>query len=101
VRAEVERRAQLAALQQATDPRIALAQAVDCLPVEGPRADSEHARGHAALVGDLIAVLDRGDWTGAQPLETWGLRRDRMLLQQLHLLPPEVLRAVACAIPAS
>lgn len=99
VRAEVERRAQLAAMRLASDPRIALAQAVECLPVEGERGESEHARGYAALVAELIELLDEGDWPGSQPIETWGIDRRRVLLQQLPLLPPEVLRELALAIP--
>ena len=99
VRAEVERRAQLQAMRRATDPRIALAQCVDYLPVEGARLASEHARGYGALVADLLAVLDRGDWPGAEPLDTWGIDRSRVLLHQLDRLPPEVVRSLAEAVP--
>lgn len=95
VRAEVERRAQLDALREATDPRIPLAHAVAYLPVEGAASGSEHARGYAELVADFLVVLDEESWDGAAPLESYGLRRDRVLLQQLHLLPPEVIRSIA------
>jgi len=98
VRAEVERRAQLDAMRACSDPRIPLAQAVAYLPVEGPRAASEHARGYGALVAQFVDVLDREAWEGARPLAGYGIRRDRVLVQQLHRLPPETVRAIAATI---
>ena len=98
VRAEVERRAQLDALREATDPRIPLAHVVSYLPVEGAATDSEHARGYEALVEEFLVVLDEEGWDGALPLEAYGVRRDRVLLQQLHKLPPDVIRGIARSV---
>lgn len=98
VRAEVERRAQLRALRECSDPRWPLAGLVAQLPVEGRRAESEHARGYVALLAEFIAILDSGAYAGSQPLEHWGIDPARVLVQQLHRLPRSVLRAVALAI---
>jgi hypothetical protein len=98
VRAEVERRAQLDALREATDPRIPLAHAISYLPLEGQATRSEHARGYAELVADFLVVLDEESWEGAQPLESYGLNRDRVLVQQLDKLPLEVIRDIARSI---
>ncbi len=98
VRAEVERRAQLRALRECSDPRLPLADLVAQLPVEGPRAQSEHARGYAALLAEFIERLDTGDYEGAQNLATWEVDPERVLVQQLHKLPSSVVRAVALAI---
>ncbi|RKY22691.1 MAG: hypothetical protein DRQ55_00395 [Planctomycetota bacterium] len=99
VRAELERRAQLAALQGADDPRIPLADMLAMIPLEGALASSEHARGYAELLGQLIAVLDGERWEGAVPLEQLGLSRQHVLVQQLHLLDKSTLRALAVALP--
>lgn len=98
VRAEVEYRAQLDALRLADDPRIALAQAVAYLPVEGVRLQSEHAVAYERLVADVIATLDEGDWPQARPLAELGLDPQRVLVQQLHRLDAQVLRDVAAAL---
>lgn len=98
VRAEVERRAQLRALRECSDPRLPLADLVAQLPVEGARAQSEHARGYAALLAEFIELLDTGDYEGAQELATWEIDPERVLVQQLHKLPSSVVRAVALAI---
>ena len=99
VRAEVERRAQLRALRECSDPRLPLADLVAQLPVEGARARSEHARGYAALLAEFIEVLDTGDYESAGSLETLQIDPGRVLVQQLHKLPGSVIRAVALAIP--
>ncbi|GJM20096.1 MAG: hypothetical protein DHS20C15_00110 [Planctomycetota bacterium] len=98
VRAELERRAQLEALRLADDPRIPLAEALAVLPLEGARRASEHARGYAALVAQLVTLIDRGGVLEAHEWAALGLRRDRVLVQQLHLLPPEVVRELAFAL---
>ena len=97
VRAEVERRAQLHALRTCDDPRIALAQCLDSLPVEGSRRFSEHAVGYGRLVAEFVAVLDGGRFAGA-PADGLPLQRDAVLVQQLHRLDPETIRAVALAV---
>lgn len=99
LRAALERRAQLRALRRAEEPRLVLADCVARLPLEGAALSSEHAVGYAALVADLIEVLDRGAWEGARPLDELGLDRGRNLLQQLHRLDVPTLRALAEAVP--
>jgi len=98
VRAEVERRAQLAAMREVSDPRIPLAQAVSFLPVEGARRGSEHALGYEALVAEFLDVLDSRRWPGAPRLAALGIDSDRSLLQQLDRLDPEAVRAIALAM---
>ncbi len=99
VRAEIERRAQLNALRTCLDPRLPLAQCVDVLPVEGPAGPSEHAAGTARLLAQRLALLQEGGWEGAVPLTELGLDPERPLVQQLHRLEPETVRALALAIP--
>lgn len=99
VRAEIERRAHLRALREATDPRIALAEAIARLPVEGEALQEEHAVAYASLVGELVALLDRPSLPDGRPPEALGIDRSRVLLQQLDRLPPEVLRALARELP--
>ncbi|MGQ0552116.1 MAG: hypothetical protein ACT4PU_02715 [Planctomycetota bacterium] len=98
VRAEIERRAQVQALREARDPRVVLAESIHYLP---PAAgdDEPHARAYAALLADFLRLLDTAAWPGARPLAELGLRRDRVLLQQLDLLEPETIRAIAKALP--
>ncbi len=98
VRAEIERRAQLYAMRNATDPRIALRDAVERVPVEGLQRRSEHAMGYAELVRGFLVVLDTEAWEGARPLAELGLDRGASLLQQLDRLDPETVRAIARAI---
>jgi len=99
VRAEIERRAHLRALREATDPRIALAEAIARLPVEGEALQEEHAVAYAALVGELVTLLDRPALPDGRPPESLGIDRGRVLLQQLDRLPPETLRALALELP--
>jgi len=98
VRSEVERRAQLRALRESSDPRLALAELLAQLPVEGPSAESEHARGYAQLLGAFVRLLDRGDYQGGRQLHELDIDPGRVLIQQLHRLPKSVIRAVALAI---
>ncbi len=98
VRAEIERRAQLAALRSATDPRIALAHALAFLPVESGGRGDEHATGYEALVREFVERLDSGLWEGAASVEALGLDRGRVLVQQLDRLAPETVRAIAAAM---
>ncbi|MED5329911.1 MAG: hypothetical protein VX916_01320 [Planctomycetota bacterium] len=95
IRATIERRAQLYAIQRCSDPRIALAQAIEYLPVEGPLMASEHAVGYASVVKDMIEMLLSGKWNGAQSLGELGLDGNRSILQQLHRLDRETIRALA------
>jgi hypothetical protein len=98
VRAEIERRAQLQALREASDPRLALAQAVSQLPVEGARRRDAHAAGYARLVEQFLQRVDAGALPDGTEPETHGIERGRVLLQQLDRLPPETVRAVALAL---
>lgn len=98
VLAEVERRAQLHALREAEDPRLPLAHAVSYLPVEGAARSDPHAAGYAALVNEFVRRLDEADWPGGRPPRELGLDPGRVLLQQLHRLEPEVIRAIAAAM---
>lgn len=95
VRAELERRAQLAALREAPDPRLPLALAVSALPVEGARRADEHAVGYEALLEAFVTVLDEGEVVDP---EAHGITRTRVLVQQLERLPPDAIRAIARAI---
>jgi hypothetical protein len=95
VRASIERRAQLHALREASDPRVALAQAVSQLPVEGARRRDEHAVGYARLVEQFLERVDAGALPDGSEPETHGIDRGRVLVQQLDRLPPETIRAVA------
>jgi hypothetical protein len=98
VRAEVERRAQLAAMRETFDPRVPLAQAIAFMPVEGARRSSEHARGYEALLAEFLDVLDSRGWPGAPDLAELGIDTGRSLLQQLDRLDPETVRAIARAM---
>jgi len=99
VRTEIERRAHLYALREAADPRIALAEAVARLPVEGRALGDEHSVAYASLVRDLVELLDQPRLPDGRTPEELGLDRGRVLLQQLDRVPPESLRALARAIP--
>lgn len=99
VRVEIERRAHLRALRDARDPRIALAQAVSRLPVEGEAFGDEHAVAYAALVGELVERLDQPRLPDGRRPEEAGIDHGRVLLQQLDRLPPETLRSLARALP--
>lgn len=99
VRAELERRAQLAALRNALDPRVPLAQLVAEMPVEGTRRQSEHARGYEQLLSQFVTALDREEWPGSRPLSELGIDRGRVLLQQLHLLDAATVSAIARSLP--
>jgi hypothetical protein len=98
VRAAIERRAQLHALREASDPRVALAQAVAQLPVEGARRADAHAVGYARLVEQFLQRLDGGPLPDGSEPGTHGIDRGRVLLQQLDRLPPETVRALARAL---
>jgi hypothetical protein len=98
VRAEVERRAQLRALREAEDPRLPLAHAASYLPVEGDAHADPHAAGYAALMAEFVRRLDAADWPGGRPPRELGLDPGRVLLQQLHRLEPDVIRAIALAM---
>ncbi len=99
VRAALEERAQLHALRNAREPRLALASMIDFLPVEGARERSEHAVGYRDVLAAFLAVLDAEAWPGAVALTELGLDRDHVLLHQLDRLDVETLRAIARAIP--
>ena len=98
VLAEIERRAQLRALREAEDPRLPLAHALSYLPLEDAARGDPHAAGYAALIEEFVRRLDAGDWPGGRPPHELGLDPGRVLLQQLHRLEPETIRAIALAM---
>jgi len=96
VRAELERRAQLAALREAPDPRLPLALTVASLPVEGERLRDEHALGDRELLEAFVRVLDGGAVVDPR---AHGISRGHVLVQQLERLPGDAIRAIARALP--
>jgi len=89
----LEYRAQLVALCDAPDPRIALAQALDAAE-SGPGAGlTPHSAAYTQLLHDLLATLDSTLRRDAHSFP--GLDPARTLGQQLHRLGPEEVRALA------
>jgi hypothetical protein len=88
----LEYRAQLTALCATEDPRLALAETVG-LAEERQGAITPHAGAYATLLEDLLRELDRAL---AEDPQAWPeLDPGRYLAHQLHLLPPEKIRAVS------
>lgn len=85
----LEYRAQLTALCEAPDPRMALAECVDGLEGDGV---TPHGAAYARLLADLLEEIDRDLASHA------GLDPDRRLLWQLHCLDPEGVRRAARAL---
>lgn len=92
--AVLERRAQLAAMIDAPDPALALAEMVEMLPVF-----DEHPEVHAAGYASALASLVREVWS--RPDLYPGIDRSRRVLPQLHLLSDAALRAAARAAVGS
>jgi len=87
----LEYRAQLVALCESPDPRIALIEIIAA--AEGGRGPTTHASAYTDILQDLLVVLDRD--IDRHP-ESWpDLDPGRRLLHQLHLVTPEDLRTIA------
>ena len=86
----LEYRAQLVALCEAADPRIALAECLDV--AEADDAGTPHAGGYRELVEDLLLELD-GDLASYPALDP-----ERYLVYQLHRLSAEDVRRAALAL---
>ncbi len=90
---QLEYRAQLVALCDSPDARIALAQVLDGAE-SGPSAGlTPHAAAYLRLLRDLLATLDRELARDAHSFP--GLDAQRTLALQLHRLGPEELRRLA------
>jgi len=91
----LEYRAQLVALCEAPEPRLAWVDVL--LAGEGENLGiTPHATAYRALLVDLIHVLDRQ--FEADPEAFPELDAGHVLAHQLHLLPPQTLRRVAVAL---
>jgi len=84
VLARLERNAQLTAIAEGPDPRTALA--VCCAAIGGRGV---HARGYAAIVKGIVRLVleDPGRYPA--------IRRDRVIVQQLHALTTDQIRDLA------
>ena len=92
VMARLEYRAELIALCSAVDPRLPLIDILRSAEAAGD-ATLPHPRAYRSLLADLLAVLDRE--LDRHP-ERWSeIDADRMLVHQLHWIPPEKLRRLA------
>ncbi len=92
VQERLEYRAQLVALCDVLDPRLALAEILSAS--DGDLAgETPHAAAYRSLLTDLLALLDEElvDDPAAWP----ALDPDRQLVHQLHTLDPEALRGLA------
>lgn len=94
----LEYRAQLVALCEAPDPRLAWVDVLAAGESDAPQV-TPHAAGYRRLLTDLIVALDR-DFE-RRPQHYPELRADRVLVHQLHLLPPEKLRDIARRVARS
>jgi len=85
----LEYRAQVVALSEVEDPRIALA---DCLLMveSAPPSARAHARGYEDLLRKLLAILDQR--VQADPSMWEEIDPSRALVGQLHRLKPEEVR---------
>src|SRR5262249_8654636 len=86
---ELEYRAQLVALCEAAEPRLALS---DCLADESVGGPLPHAEAYRALTTDFLRILDRE--IDSVP----SLSREHYLVYQLHLLSGDDVRRIALAL---
>ncbi|MBL8857240.1 MAG: hypothetical protein JNL28_01870 [Planctomycetes bacterium] len=89
---ELEYRAQLIALCDTPDPRIALAQVLDAAE-SGATNLTPHGAGYRRLLADLLRHLDQA--VAEAPAEFPTIDGRRTLVHQLHRLPPEAVRSLA------
>ncbi|QDV07008.1 hypothetical protein Poly30_25270 [Planctomycetes bacterium Poly30] len=89
----LEERAQLVALAECDDPRLAWIDLLDAAENAGGGSVTPHAAAYRRLLGDLLERLEdefrTGDWSGVEldPSMRW--------IDQLHRIPPEQLRGLA------
>jgi len=94
----LEYRAQVVALCEMDDPRIALADSL--LMVESaPPSARAHARGYEALLVNLLAILDQR--VQLEPAAWPKIDPERALVGQLHRLEPEDVRSLGRALAES
>ncbi|MFN0241672.1 MAG: hypothetical protein ACKVWV_02160 [Planctomycetota bacterium] len=91
----LEYRAQLVALCDAPDPRVALAQVLETAELGGGGL-TPHAGGYALLLGDLLELLEAR--LDADPRALPEIDRTRTRVHQLHHLPAETVRDLARAL---
>ncbi len=92
IRERLEYRAELVALCAIPDPRLSLVHLLAAAEVDGDLSGLGHAPAYRSLLADFLEALDAD--LQAFP-ENWPeLSNDHMLVHQLHLLPPEKVRAV-------
>ena len=96
VQRQLEYRAQLVALCEVSDPRIALSDILRA--AEGGSSITPHANAYAKLLGDLLLYLDR---SYAREPESWPeLDPGFTFAHQLHWLGPEQVRRIARLLAA-
>lgn len=93
----LEYRAQLVALCEAAEPRLALIDLLDSAEVD-TRIETVHARAYRKLLIDFLAELDAQ--LASHPESFGALEPNAYLVHQLHLLGPEQVRRVAIAVAA-
>lgn len=93
VMGRLEYRAQLVALCEVADPRVALAQVLDAAEGGAGSGLTPHAAAYVELLGDLLRVLDRE--LTRDPQRFPSLDAERTLAQQWHRLGAEELRRLA------
>lgn len=91
----LEYRAQLVALCELPDPRLALVDLLDAAEAGG-RGITPHAAAYVELLRDLMRRLEL---ERTRDPEAWpDIDPDRMLIEQLRRIPPERLRALGYAV---
>jgi hypothetical protein len=94
---QLEYRAELVALADSPDPRVPLAQVLDAAD-GGGRGPTAHAAGYEELLEDLLGLLDEG--VVKDPTRWPRIDAGRTLVQQLHRLTPDEVRALARELAA-
>jgi hypothetical protein len=91
----LEYRAQVVALCTVPDPRIILAESLAMAESAPPMARA-HARGYAAMLADLLGLLDQR--VQADPEDWPAIDPGAVLVQQLGRLTPEQVRSLGYAL---
>ena len=94
----LEYRAELIALCEVREPRLVLTQVLSARE-EGFSSATPHGSAYLHLLADFVRELDR--MSAAAPEAFPGLDRERILVQQLHRLDGEQVRAVARSLAAA